>query len=217
MRVDSKEMTKSVKNAEKRAAASIAALYNSLAKEFDRDRSKALMEEFYLREMLGRLHGRTDVLDLGCGSGEPIARFLLEAGCSVTGIDIAPAMLDICRERFPQAEWIQCDMRSMTLQRRFDAIIAWDSLFHLPASDQRKMFPVFQQHVAPHGLLMFTSGPRAGTAIGSMHGHELFHASLDPAEYESLLTDHGFKILLHRVEDPACGDHTVWLANQDNC
>ena len=215
--VDSKKMPERSRNTRKRAAANIATLYNTFAKQFDRDRSKALMEEFYLREVLSRLNGRTEVLDLGCGSGEPIARFFVEAGCSVTGIDVAPAMLAICRERFPQAEWIQCDMRSLTLQRRFNAIIAWDSFFHLPASDQRKMFPVFQQHVAPHGLLIFTSGPRAGTAIGSMHGHELFHASLDPAEYESLLTDHGFEILLHRVEDPACGDHTVWIAHQRAC
>jgi hypothetical protein len=103
-------------------------------------------------------------------------------------------------------------MRSIALRRRFDAIIAWDSFFHLPASDQRRMFPVFERHIARHGLLLFTSGPRAGTAIGSIHGRELFHASLDAEEYESLLISHGFEVLLHRVEDPECGEHTVWLA-----
>jgi predicted TPR repeat methyltransferase len=207
-------MSERAKNTEERAASGIAALYNTFAKEFDRDRSRGLMEEVYLLEVLNRLNGRTEILDLGCGSGEPIARFFLEAGYFVTGIDVAPAMLEICRARFPQAWWIQCDMRSMTLRRRFDAIIAWDSFFHLPAIDQRRMFPVFQQHIARHGLLLFTSGPRAGTVIGSMHGHELFHASLDAEEYESLLKIHGFEVLLHRVQDPACGDHTVWLAQQ---
>lgn len=172
------------------------------------------MEEFYLREVLNKLNGRTEILDLGCGSGEPIARFFIEAGCLVTGIDVAPAMLEICRARLPKALWIQCDMRLMRLQRQFDAIIAWDSFFHLPANDQRRMFQLFQQHVAPHGLLLFTSGPRAGTAIGSMHGHDLFHASLDAEEYELLLASHGFEILLHRENDPTCGDHTVWLAQQ---
>jgi hypothetical protein len=47
-----------------------------------------------------------------------------------------------------------------------------------------------------------------------MYGHPLFHASLDADEYDSLLQAHGFEVLLHRVEDPDCGDHTVWLAQQ---
>jgi tRNA1(Val) A37 N6-methylase TrmN6 len=45
------------------------------------------MEAFYLREVLVRLNGRTDVLDLGCGMAEPIARFFIEAGCRVTGLE----------------------------------------------------------------------------------------------------------------------------------
>jgi ubiquinone/menaquinone biosynthesis C-methylase UbiE len=94
-------MSERAKNAEECAAAGIAALYNILAKEFDRDRNKTLMEEFYLRKVLDTPNGRTGILDLGCGSGEPIARFFIEAGCFITGIDIAPAMLEICRERFP--------------------------------------------------------------------------------------------------------------------
>ena len=67
-------------------------------------------------------------------------------------------------------------------------------------------------HIAPRGLLLFTSGPGAGVAIGELFGNALFHASLDTEEYEQLLARHGFDVLLHRVEDPDCGRHTVWLA-----
>jgi trans-aconitate methyltransferase len=170
------------------------------------------MEAPYLREILTRIKDKADILDLGCGSGEPIARFFIEAGCRVTGVDAAGAMIEMCCSRFPQACWIQADMRSLSLRKRFDAIIAWDSFFHLPADDQRNMFPIFKEHIADQGLLLFTSGHQAGTAIGQMYGHPLFHASLDTEEYRSLLTRYGFRLLLHRVEDPACGDHTVWLA-----
>jgi len=207
-------MSETAKNTEECTASAIATLYNTVAREFDRDRSKALMEASYLREVLTRLNSPNEILDLGCGSGEPIARFFIEAGCLLTGVDVAPAMLALCRARFPQSCWIQCDMRSITLGRRFNAIIAWDSFFHLPADDQRRMFPIFQQHIAPQGLLLFTSGSQAGTAMGNIYGHELFHASLAPEEYKSLLKRHGFALLLHRVKDPECGEHTVWLAQQ---
>lgn len=193
---------------------SIRAVYEAVARQFDRDRSRSLMERQYLEALLSRLGGRREVLDLGCGGGEPLAKFFIDAGCRVTGVDCAAAMIAICRERWPDGEWIEADMRGLDLGRVFDAIIAWDSFFHLEPGDQRAMFPVFERHAAPGALLLFTTGPRAGVAMGETHGHELYHASLDSAEYEGLLAAGGFRVLLHRIEDPDCGGHTVWLTQK---
>ena len=44
------------------------------------------------------------VVDLGCGSGIS-AQVLVEAGYRVLGIDISPAMIDIAKNRVPQAEF----------------------------------------------------------------------------------------------------------------
>lgn len=188
------------------------AIYDAIAREFDRDRSKSLMERFYLDQVLAHLTKGASVLDLGCGSAEPIAKFFIDNGCRVTGIDAAGAMVALCRERYPAQTWIESDMRAMDLHRRFDAIIAWDSFFHLTADDQRAMFPVFARHAAPGAPLLLTSGPRAGIVMGEIYGHPLHHASLDAAEYEELLAAYGFDLLVHRVKDPDCGGHTVWLA-----
>ena len=187
-------------------------LYETFATEFDRDRNRALMEGGYLSEVKDRLGTRADVLDLGCGSGEPIARFFIENGYNVTGVDIAPTMIAMCTKRFADATWINADMRTLELDRRFDAIVAWNSFFHLDGDEQRAMFGIFARHIAANGLLLFTSGPKAGEAIGDLHGHELFHASLDSDEYEGLLKTSGFTVLRHEIEDPDCGFHTVWLA-----
>ena len=170
------------------------------------------MQRSYLDEMLEHLGERPRILDLGCGSGEPIARYLVERECELTGVDAAPSMVVLCRQRFPKAHWLVADMRSLDLENRFDAIVAWDSFFHLGPDDQRRMFEIFEAHIAPGGLLLFTSGPRAGEATGDFYGHDLFHASLDRQEYESLLRGAGFTVLRHRSEDPDCGLHTVWLA-----
>jgi hypothetical protein len=124
-------------------------------------------------------------------------------------------MLARCRERFPSATWIEHDMRTLALGRRFSAIVAWDSFFHLPQDDQRRMFAVFERHAAPGASLLFTSGTEEGVAMGVLCGRPLFHASLDTAEYRRLLQGHGFAVSLHRVADPDCGGHTVWLAHRD--
>ena len=62
---------------------------------------------------------------------------------------------------------------------------------------------------------MFTSGTSHGEAIGSYRGDPLYHASLAPQEYRTLLEAADFRILAHVVEDPNCGAHTIWLAQAD--
>lgn len=171
-----------------------------------------LMEAEWLDRFRGLLPPCPAVLDLGCGTGEPIARHLVEQGCNVTGVDTAPEMIAICKDHMPGQTWCVADMRALSLGRVFDGILAWDSFFHLRHDDQRRMFPVFRQHAAPHATLMFTSGPSHGEAIGTFGGEPLYHASLDAAEYRALLHENGFGVVAHAVEDPACGHHTIWLA-----
>lgn len=187
-------------------------LYEKVAAEFDAARDCSLFERAYLDAVDSRIEPGADILDLGCGSGEPIARHFIERGFNVTGVDAAPSLLAMCSRRFPDMTWIEHDMRTLDLGRRFDAILAWNSFFHLRQDDQRAMFAVFQRHARPSAPLIFTAGPADGEAIGSLFGHELFHASLSPAEYEKLLAAHGFAVITYKAEDPDCHGHTVWLA-----
>jgi ubiquinone/menaquinone biosynthesis C-methylase UbiE len=55
------------------------------------------------------------VLDVGCGTGEPISAYLATARRRVTGVDFSEAMLAIARARLPSQEWIAADMRGLAL------------------------------------------------------------------------------------------------------
>jgi trans-aconitate methyltransferase len=194
------------------SAAEITALYQRHAAAWDKERGRTLFERPWLDRFRAALPSDRSVLDLGCGAGEPLARYLIEQGHRVTGIDSSPALIEIARQRFPNARWLAADMRTVSLAERFGGLLAWDSFFHLTPDDQRAMFPLFAAHAAPGAALMFTSGPKFGEAIGSYQGEALYHASLDAAEYRTLLSAHGFDVLAHAVEDPTCGGHTIWLA-----
>jgi SAM-dependent methyltransferase len=170
-------------------------LYERHAHDFDRDRSRSLQEKGWLDRFLTHVRPAGVVLDVGCGMAEPIARFVLEAGFQVVGIDSSPSMIEMCRARFPGSEWIVGDMRQLGLGRRFDALLAWDSFFHLRRDDQRAMFPRFAAHASAGAPLMFTSGTSHGEVLGSYGGEPLHHASLDPNEYEGLLLANGFSVL----------------------
>jgi 2-polyprenyl-3-methyl-5-hydroxy-6-metoxy-1,4-benzoquinol methylase len=193
----------------------IRSLYQRHAIDWDRERGRSLVEKAWLDRFLALLPRNAAILDLGCGGGEPIARYLVEQGSDVTGIDSSPTLIGMCAERFPGGEWIIADMRNLTLNRRFDGILAWDSFFHLSQEDQREMFPVFRNHARPKAALMFTSGSSLGEAISTYKGEPLYHGSLDGAEYRSLLHRNGFDVVRHIVEDPDCGGRTIWLAQID--
>lgn len=192
----------------------ISALYERHATAFDRDRGKRLVERAWFEQFRQVMTEGADVLDLGCGSGEPVARYLVEKGHRVTGVDSSPTLIGLCRLRFPNQTWIAGDMRDVSLSRRFGGIVAWNSFFHLTPDDQRRMFAIFRDHAEPEAALMFTSGPGAGEAIGAYQGEALYHASLDTAEYQALLAAHGFSVVHHVVEDQDCGGLTVWLARK---
>jgi hypothetical protein len=62
---------------------------------------------------------------------------------------------------------------------------------------------------------MFTSGAAHGEAIGLYRDEPLYHASLAPEEYRTLLQSIGFRVAAHIVEDQNCGGSTVWLAQAE--
>ena len=187
-------------------------LYESHAETWDRERWRNLFERPWLDRFLRLIPHGGAIVDIGCGSGEPIARHFIDAKRKVTGVDSSPAMIKRCQQRFPNETWVVADMRSLNLGRTFNGILAWDSFFHLCPDDQRKMFPIFRSHAAPKAALMINTGPQAGEAIGSYHGEPLYHASLAPAEYRRLLGENGFEVLSHVAEEPASGGRTIWLA-----
>lgn len=197
------------------AAAAVLDVYETHVAAFVTLRSTALFERPWLDALLDTMpaDGR-EVVDLGCGTGMPIAGYLISRGCRVTGIDGAEAMLGRARESFPEQVWIRADMRELPDIGAFDAVVAWHSFFHLTPEDQRPMFARFCRLCRPGGALIFTSGPEHGEAIGSFEGRPLYHGSLASAEYRDLLRANGFEVVRHVENDPDCGGATVWLARK---
>lgn len=195
------------------SAQNITILYKRFAKAWQRVRRQSdFVEKNWLDLFLNQIKPHGTILDLGCGDGQPIAEYCVEKGFPIVGIDSAKPFIKAANKQFPEQVWMQEDMRSFPITQKFDAIIAWDSLFHLTRNDQKMMFTRFEQLSTPDAALMFTSGHSNGEAIGDFNGHELYHASLAEEEYRALLIEHGFGLLSYKLEDQNCGGRSVWLA-----
>lgn len=190
----------------------ITELYQKHAREWIERRGKGLSEKVWLDRFLTLLPSSASILDLGCGSAQPIAAYFIEQGHHITGVDASEYMIEMARQSFPEQVWVQQDFREYFTEQKFLGIVAWDSFFHLTQDDQRKMFKRFAEYAQSGTALMFSSGPAQGEAIGELGGEPLYHASLSAEEYQTLLQDNGFKLIKMIAEDVECTGHTIWLA-----
>ena len=195
------------------AAADIVDLYDRRAADWIADRGHAptTADGIWLDRFTAGLKPGDTVLDVGCGSGRPLAAALLEGGFRVTGVDSSARLIAHAARDLPAGEFLQADMRALDLGRTFAGVLAWHSLFHLSPEDQRRTLPRLLDHAAARAVVMFSSGPRPGHAIGDWHGELLYHGSLAPDEYEAELTRHGFRV----EKGEWAVEGWVWLARRD--
>ncbi|HOJ61313.1 MAG TPA: class I SAM-dependent methyltransferase [bacterium] len=103
------------------------------------------------------------VLELACGTGRvllPIAR----AGVPITGLDLSPAMLAVCRERLAleppaiqeKVHLMEGDMRRFAMAERFALVlIPFRSFQHLlTVEDQLACLQRCRDHLKEHGQLV---------------------------------------------------------------
>ncbi|WP_448661739.1 class I SAM-dependent DNA methyltransferase [Sphingomonas sp. CJ20] len=192
----------------------IGAHYDRHAHAFDDARRSRFVERGWLDRMLLAMPKRARVLDLGCGAGEPIARYLIDAGHSLTGVDASEPMIAVARTRFGRHHWLCADMRSVAIEGPFDGVLAWDSLFHLPPDDQAAMIARVAGWLAPTAPFLFNTGPARGEAMGCQFGEPLYHASLAPEDYRALFAAHRLIEIAFTPEDPHAGGRSVWLVRK---
>jgi SAM-dependent methyltransferase len=98
------------------------------------------------------------VLDFGCGTGEPTARQLVDAGHHVTGVDLSAGMIELARANVPEGEFLQGDIADLPSGPPFepgsyDGVAAFFSLLMLRRSEIPPALHAIRELLVPDGLL----------------------------------------------------------------
>src|SRR5207248_11317258 len=120
--------------------------------------------------VLEGLPPQAEVLDLGCGTGNPIARHIIDCGFHVVGVDQSQKLLEIARTVVPEAELIHADMVDIRFTETFAAAIAWDSVFHVSREHHPALYRRLADALDPARRCLLSVGGSGGESPDASGG-----------------------------------------------
>lgn len=170
--------------------------YDRIAEQWGRARKelppadRALFESFW-----AELKEDAQVLDLGCGTGVPIAKLMVEAGAEVVGVDRSKSLLSIARRDVPGATFVCDDIERYESQERFDGVILWDVIFHIERERHAALLRRVRDLLCPCGYLVVTSGGSANPPFTDvMFGEEFYYDAHPPQVFLKICDGAGFDV-----------------------
>ena len=149
--------------------------YDALSHRYDNATNATSKYQSWTNDLITRLAPASRVLDVGCGSGVPVARALSAAGHHVVGVDISEVQISRARELVPQAEFINADAMSLDFPpESFDAVVSLYALIHLPLDEQQQLLARIATWLRPGGASSVQRATLPGpapTTTGSTAAH----------------------------------------------
>ena len=187
--------------------------YNRIVEQWHEYRSKTAPDSCVI-DFASRIKPGGKILDVGCGTGVPLARYLAQRGFLVTGIDVSGKMIAKARElNLANAEFHHRDFFDFQPAWTYDGVLAFDSFFHIPLKRQREIYPRLSSWMNPGAWLLFTHGYTEGRRKGVMFGQPFSYSALDVGEVRQALRDNGFHIeaSIEDYQDPTTGQRDLLI------
>ena len=140
------------------------------------------------------------VVDIGCGTGVPISKALVDEGFDVYGIDPSPTLLAAFRKNIPGAK-VGCEAAEVSrfFNRRFDGAVAIGLMFLLPEDSQRAVIERVGRALCSDGHFLFSAPRQVCQWNDTLTGRKSL--SLGEERYRQLLSDAGCRLVSDYVDE----------------
>jgi 2-polyprenyl-3-methyl-5-hydroxy-6-metoxy-1,4-benzoquinol methylase len=169
-----------------------------------------------LEDLASLLPSEASVLDLGCGAGVPVTRWLADRGFAVTGVDVSTRQLELARKNVPEGTFLKADMTELAFApESFDASVAFHSIIHVPRAEQPALLESIHRWLKPGGVFLATMTVSA--CEGREENWEGWGAPMVWSHYDGkanvvMLREVGFEIPYAEPRTgPGTGDAETWL------
>jgi ubiquinone/menaquinone biosynthesis C-methylase UbiE len=193
--------------------------YDVLSRRYDEATDADSKYSAWIDDLNGRLAPGSRVLDVGCGSGVPVARALTVAGHHVIGVDISDVQIERARENVPAAEFIRADATSLDFPAEsFDAVVSLYALIHIPLDEQQQLLGQIATWLTPGGWFLCTTGHDAWTGTDDNWldgGAPMWWSHTDATTNYTWLTEAGLTVTTQEfVPEPPGGGHTLFWSHK---
>ncbi len=141
------------------------------------------------------ISGGRSALDVGCGAGGRIIRKLEEQGFAVTGLDVSEKMIALAMENHPDCSFQVADIYTWETDEKFDLVIAWDSIFHLPLQMHRPVIDKLCHLLEKGGVLIYTFGNAVGEHTDVWQEDEFYYSSIGINDNLTALIENGLTVM----------------------
>ena len=138
----------------------VASSYDAIAERYAAWTGEALSgaRARYVEVLQEQIPPGAAVLDLGCGTGVPIAR-ALAVRYRVTGVDGSAHSIELARQNVPEAIFLQADMTQVAFPpESFAAVMSSYAIIHVPRTEHAALLQRIADWLQPGGLLIATMG-----------------------------------------------------------
>lgn len=179
-------------------SATVVAGYDRLACSWD-DWAGAVpdLRATYLERLEARLSPGSDVLELGCGTGEPVAARLAPTH-DYLGVDSSPRMVELAQHNVAGGRFHVAEMTAFDLpENSLDAVVAFYSIIHVPRDNHPGLFSRIRSWLRPGGYFLgcLTSGDLPQGWEDNWLGRvPMYWSGFDADTNRSLLREAGFRL-----------------------
>ena len=171
----------------------------------------------FLKQLEDRLDPGSLILNLGCGGGVPVDRYLVERDHKVVGLDISPVMLDLARRNVPSAEYELRDMATLKQgDYTVDAVVSFFSIIHVNRRLHGDLIRTVRSFLPKGGPMMITMGNTDWEGEEEFFGVQMAWSHFGRSANRAIIEEAGFSILREDTHPEGSLDdgdgHPIFLA-----
>lgn len=188
--------------------------YNNCAQNYLKHRD-LFQNQKYIDDLIDRLEPNSKILDIGCGAGIPIDKYLVEKGFQVTGIDLSSEQIRLAKENVSEAEYHIQDMSEIDFpDKSFDCVISFYAIFHVKREEHQQLFDRLFASVKDGGYLLVTMGAGEWEGVEDFFGSEMFWSHFGAEKNLEIIQNSGFQIIHQEIDQSGNEEHLVSLAQK---
>lgn len=126
--------------------------YNKIAEKYEKEYGTDLSDTPYIDMFLKCINGN-NILDIWCGTGT-LSQYIANKGYSVDTIDFSKKMLNIARSKINNVNFMQMDMRNITIDKKYNGIMLAYSLFYISKKEVNIAIAKYRDLLTDNGVML---------------------------------------------------------------